>query len=1002
MHFNQDSPVKSSINRSVISENNKSNIIYSNVVMNSNVNNSDNNNKVLYNDNYKNKQCQLLNVFHQNIQGLRCKELEIVLFLEKINIDIMCITEHWLKDDINIVNFPCHKIVSSFTRESFKCGGSLILAKNDIKCKERRDIVALSIERTIEVACVELEQHIVTSVYRPPSGTFDTFESVMENILDILTKSRKKIIVCGDFNINILEENIISNRFLCLFKSSNLTNLFSVPTRITTNTATCLDNIFTDYDPLKCNLTNLLNSDHFGISATFVRYISQNNQIEKKYIRPLNAHRVERFRHEVATNLSKLPFPIIRNPNNLYESLFTFLQTQFNNIFKRKIVDSNLTPQFCDWATPGIYKSRSYLYELYDRKSYTHDATFHNYVKTYSKIFKKACLTAKSLYISSKIHNSTDKVKTVWKIIKSETGKNSLPNKNIKLTNNDKLIEKDHDIANIFEQHFSDIPNQITSSLTSSPEMAKTLLRTNVKKCIKSFNFSTVNSNDIIKTFKTLDLKKTEDTWGLSTIVLSSIINEISPHLALIFNESIDKCVFPDLMKVSKVLPLFKSGERSDPNNYRPISILPTFSKIFEKIMLMQMQDHFVKHKLFHPKQFGFSKGHSTIDAGVCLVQHIFHAWEQRHDALGVFCDLSKAFDCVSHATLLLKLEHYGVRYKALDFLSSYLNKRTQKIHINEEISSGASITMGIPQGSILGPFLFLVYINDLPYMINDYEIVLFADDTSFIFKLDRKQNETTHINMSLKRVNEWFAANNLLLNVNKTKCVKFCLPNVKTIDINIVLNEKNIEIANSTTFLGILLDSKLHWGSHIKKLNKRLSSAAYAVKKIRQFTNLETARMVYFSYFHSLLTYGILLWGNSADVESVFILQKRAVRGMCKLSYCHSLRQVFKDIKILTVASQFIYENIMYVYKNINMFTKNSDHHSFNTRIKDKLQCSNSRLNKVHRSFVGQSTIYFNKIPHDLTRLPLQTFKHIIKNKLIKKGYYSIKEYLNDKDAWS
>ena len=193
---------------------------------------------------------------------------------------------------------------------------------------------------------------------------------------------------------------------------------------------------------------------------------------------------------------------------------------------------------------------------------------------------------------------------------------------------------------------------------------------------------------------------------------------------------------------------------------------------------------------------------------------------------------------------------------EAADLVLSYLSNRQQKVNINGATSSGSLVKMGVPQGSIVGPFLFLVYINDLSYrMANLSDIILFADDTSLIFKIDRKDTDVLHVNDSLAVLSKWFAANNLLLNANKTKCIKFSLPNVPQVGLNLKLDGKKLVAITETIFLGITLDSKLQWGAHIRTLSGRLSSAAYAVRKIRQLTDIATARLVYFSYFHSIMS---------------------------------------------------------------------------------------------------------------------------------------------------
>ena len=252
-----------------------------------------------------------------------------------------------------------------------------------------------------------------------------------------------------------------------------------------------------------------------------------------------------------------------------------------------------------------------------------------------------------------------------------------------------------------------------------------------------------------------------------------------------------------------------------------------------------------------------------------------------------------------------------------------------------------------------------------------------------------------------MQAVSEWFNINNLALNAKKTKCINFCPPNVKENNININLNNNVLDLVDNTIFLGLTLDKRLQWGPHIEVLSSRLSSAAYAVWKIRGVTDIDTARTVYFSYFHSLMTYGLLLWGHAADANSIFILQKRAIRAIYKLRRRDSLRELFKETNILTFYSQYIYDNIMYTRKNINNLPKNCDNHNINLRNKNKIEVPRFRLSRIKSSFMGNSIRFYNKLPENVLNLTNTKFKRLIKETLVKKAYYSIDDYMNDKDIW-
>ena len=337
----------------------------------------------------------------------------------------------------------------------------------------------------------------------------------------------------------------------------------------------------------------------------------------------------------------------------------------------------------------------------------------------------------------------------------------------------------------------------------------------------------------------------------------------------------------------------------------------------------------------------------------------------------------------------------------ALNLLKSYLSDRFQTVQIGVG-KAGSPVRVGVPQGSILGPFLFLVYINDLPFALQrESQIVLFADDTSLLFKVKRQKNDISYVNDTLESILYWFNVNNLALNAKKTKCVRFSLPNVKSVDLKLALNGESLDLVPTTVFLGITLDSSLQWGAHISVLAGKLSAATYAVRKIRELTDVATSRTVYFSYFHSIMTYGLLLWGRASDVDTIFKLQKRAVRAIYRLGPRESLRDFFKDIGILTLPCQYIFENIMYVRKNIGSFKVNSDRHGYDTRAKNKLVGPSFRLAKSNKSCLGNCVRFYNKIPDNVCELSNNRFKRYVKYCLLKKAYYSVNDYLQDKNAW-
>ena len=301
----------------------------------------------------------------------------------------------------------------------------------------------------------------------------------------------------------------------------------------------------------------------------------------------------------------------------------------------------------------------------------------------------------------------------------------------------------------------------------------------------------------------------------MSNNLLKFSKNVLVKPLTLLVNQTLKSGYFPSLLKKSRVKPLFKSGDISQFSNYRPITLWPSISKVFENRIFNQLFDYFTLNNLFCVQQYGFRAGHSTELAALRFIDQLVKQMDNRFVPISIFIDLSKAFDTLDHSILLSKLKHYGVHGTEHALFTNYLSNRQQYVEYNDAKSTCNSILTGVPQGSILGPLLFLIYINDLPMVSNVFDMLMYADDTTLFCNMSQTLDES-RINLEIDKINIWLASNKLSLNVKKTKCMVFHTTNKKVDYPTLRINNTDRERMTQITLLGIIINSRLNWSNHV------------------------------------------------------------------------------------------------------------------------------------------------------------------------------------------
>ena len=438
----------------------------------------------------------------------------------------------------------------------------------------------------------------------------------------------------------------------------------------------------------------------------------------------------------------------------------------------------------------------------------------------------------------------------------------------------------------------------------------------------QSLFFSPTTSNEITELINKLPLKKSSGHDNISNVLLKRLKQSITIPLSIIFNKSLEEGIFPDEMKLADVVPLYKNQNRSECTNYRPISLLLTLSKLLEKVVYSRIYTYLEKHEKLYVSQYGFREGHSCKNAVSELVSKVVKGQQEGFYTLALFLDLSKAFDSLEHKVLLKKLERYGLRGTINNWFASYLQNRKMRVKCTTsstgklEYSRYQTVNYGTPQGSCLGPLIFIIFTNDLHQQLINTASLLFADDTTLYMTHRNLRYLKWCVEEDMKRLIAWLRANKLTLNLGKTVCVLF-QKNGPRQTITLELDDVHIKSVKEVKFLGMWLDDYLNWCTHVQKLTLKLTRNLNLLKYSQNMMPKETKKLVYHAHIGSHLQYGLMLWGNRITNEQLNKLQK--IQNLCIMyisgNKINSTR-ANKDLKILTVKDMIELANLKFDYK--------------------------------------------------------------------------------------
>jgi len=791
------------------------------------------------------------------------------------------------------------------------------------------------------------------------------------------------IVLATDQNFDFLKINQHSYTadLFDTFIAHGLIPTITRPTRIQHTSATLIDNIY-----IKTNQNNIIKSgiittkisDHLAVFTCIGKCApTAKKPLEIKY-RDLKENNM----NKIMNILQQYNWSILNqmDTNEAYEAFYKQLINTLDLIapeITKIIPHKHIIRE--PWVTKGLMTSSNNLDKLFKKclgKPVEHQS--HIKFKKHRNLFNKLKRKMKEKYyqeLFNKYKHDIEKTRGLIRSIINKTRDKSSTVESFRI--NDKDTNNPADIAKGFCDFFTNVGSKLSNQIPPS-RYPYTQYLTNLKlKSNSSIYLAPTDINEISCIIRLLKNKKSTGPDGISSILLKQLNEAICEPLVILINKSIENGIFPDSLKIAKIIPIYKSKESNLLNNYRPISLLSSISKIFEKVLYKRLYN-FIKNKL-SDKQYGFRAKHSTIQAVTEMYADIVESLDNKSMTIASFLDLSKAFDTINHNILIYKLQMYGVRGIALNWFKSYLENRKHYILYKMHSSVISNITCGVPQGSVLGPLLFIIYINDLPLCLDKSKCVLFADDTTIYTSSSDVSTLYDNLNANLYIVSDWLRANKLSLNVNKTTYMLFKPNQYVNID-NFVLQIGNnvVEKVQCTKFLGLHIDDKLQWTSHIKHCKAKISSSLYAIRSVKHVLSTEHLRTLYFSLIHPYLDYGIMLWGSAtkALTHPLEVLQKKAIRSITNSGYNDHTTPLFKKLNILTFKDMFNIqiENFMYQYFHNNLpinlndiFRRNCDVHEHNTRHRRDPCTSNRHTALASKSFIHLGAKFWHTIPTEI-----------------------------------
>ena len=938
------------------------------------------------------KKAKGLHIAHMNVRSIANKWELFKIHFSCSNLHILGISETWLNNKLPNEMFSLSKDYYLYRNDRNwiepgsstvkKGGGVAIYIKNNLISSDTEFQHLNKSCKDIEVQWISIRQPniktiVVGNIYRPPQGNVDSFIQVLEDTLDCYDLNRTEIYLMGDLNIDIMDKkNPSTKKLVDLTKPYGLRQLIKHPTRYSKDKNTILDLIYTNsdfiYDSGVCDV-NL--SDHQLILTT-------RNKIKTRYSkcnftgRSYRNYNKEEFQNKVHDSDWR-DYDQINTVSGKWKEMLRIILKCIDELCPTKSFSVKQEKE--PWITPQLIeliKDKDHAIKKAKRKN--KDPNLWKQAKQLRNTCTKRVRNARAEYIQENLENNLGNSKKFWKNIQ-----NVLPNKK----NGSKVTFDLYDKETKSPVQATNTANYINDFSTGiGPKLAQQFntgweyFGVNTDKILSDIR---TNYDEVLKLCKEININKSSSIPNLSSEILRDAPIAIPWKVVELFNLSFELSEVPDEWKIAKVTPIPKAGKSNDVSNLRPVSLLPPPSKLIEKIVHDRIYTFCNDNNLINKKQGDFRPKHSTISTTAFYIDDLYNAMNNNQTTISVYIDAMKAFDTVDHGILLKKIKYYGISGKCAKWVENYLKNRKQYTVANDTISDPADITYGVPQGSVCGPLLFLLYINDISHCLDKCKVSLYADDTVLYYSSDNINEALRSVQKDLTSLNNWCHKNKITVNCKKTKyCVygmRSIIKKSKNVDMLLSLNNTVLEKVCSYKYLGFILDDQLNFNKHISETVNVVSHKLYLLSKIRKYLTKQASIMIFKTMILSLIEYGNTIYAGTSirNLDKLDKLYYRGLRICDGTNNAVSRLQLRTDCHLDKLSVRRDRHLLLFMHKqtkNIDLIKKTN----VRTRLHQAPVFKTYKPNneKARQNILYRGACLWNEKPSDIRNLDFTAFK--------------------------